>query len=79
MEYTLKLNKYQRDNLLWMFEVARRLKIMNTGDWFGEIPFMLTAKEDSFGDGLLVKEDRPNVTIEKGVEQALLSLKDQIK
>ncbi len=67
-EYNFKLNKYQRDNLLWFFEVARRLGICNSGDWFGEIPFMLA---DS---GSLAPEDKPNQTVDNGVTYALQTI-----
>ncbi len=67
-EYNLKLNKYQRDNLLWFFEVARRLGICNSGDWFGEIPFMLAP------DGKLGPDDKPNQTIDSGVGYSLTSI-----
>lgn len=41
--WTLHLNKYQRDNLLWLLQLVRSgaLQFANTGDWTGEIPAML--------------------------------------
>lgn len=51
-EYTITLNKYQRDNLLWLFRVCGisyfdqedgiwPFTLANTGDWLGEIYWML--------------------------------------
>ena len=39
----LKLNKYQRDNLLWLLTLVMEGDIpwANTGDWVGEIRWML--------------------------------------
>lgn len=49
-EWTLRLNKYQRDNLLWLLNcvgypaginTVEPLNFANTGDWVGELAWML--------------------------------------
>ena len=62
--WTLKLNKYQRDNLLWLMQLVMEGKIpgANTGDWVAEFRGMLadqTGKWPSIEPG-----DRPNFSIE---------------
>lgn len=47
-EWTLRLNQYQRDNLLWLLELVASRDFhevcgnhCDTGDWYGEIKGML--------------------------------------
>lgn len=58
--WSIKLNKYQRDNLLWlMLQIWRGdYPELNTGDWCGEIPSVLGG-----GSGELSANDRPNVPL----------------
>lgn len=46
--WTVQLNKYQRDNLLWLLNCCgfcspalEPLNFCNSGDWLGEIGYML--------------------------------------
>jgi hypothetical protein len=59
--WTIQLNKYQRDNLLWALQCIRDgyrpENGFNTGDWVGEIAFMI-AKKDKYP--ALDAEDSPN-------------------
>lgn len=59
--WTIQLNRYQRDNLLWALQCIRDglnpENGFNTGDWVGEIAFML-AKKDKFP--ALEGDDSPN-------------------
>lgn len=69
--WTLQLNKYQRDNLLWLINACgwpggvpvMPFGFANTGDWLGEIGWML-AKQDQHsvvvGNG-----DQTNKTLEQ--------------
>ena len=67
-EWVLKLNPYQRDNLLWLLnacgypytECVAPFPLANTGDWLGEIAIML----DPGGDQRLKKGDQPNLTLD---------------
>jgi hypothetical protein len=65
--WVIELNKYQRDNLLWLFSTisgpnaAEPFTMANTGDWAGEIPYMLAKPGQS---SLLDENDRPNRTID---------------
>ena len=65
-EWIIVLNKYQRDNLLWLLILARHgyIPAVATGDWVGEIPFLL-AKEG--GADYLSPEDQPNVPLEEWI------------
>ncbi len=60
-EWVLKLNRYQRDNLLMLLQAVHEIRpftMANTGDWVGEITWMIS---DS---GKLEADDRPNTSIE---------------
>lgn len=72
--WPITLNRYQRDNLLWVFMLGgyypgpwkgprpapvRPFDALNTGDWFGEIPWMLVRDDESCEDA------GPNVTVEE--------------
>lgn len=67
--WVIQLNKYHRDNLLWLLNAVgyphgksvEPFHLANTGDWNGEIPQML-AKPG--GDCVLDKDDRPNKSVE---------------
>lgn len=57
-EWTITLNKYQRDNLLWLIHVCGyphgnkyqvpRFGGANTGDWLGEVHHMLATGEEIY-------------------------------
>lgn len=62
--WNITLNKYHRDNLLWLFnaigwpewdKAVPPFNLANTGDWNGEIPQMLAKP----GQDWLVKLDPP--------------------
>jgi hypothetical protein len=59
--WTIQLNRYQRDNLLWALQCIRDgykpEDGFNTGDWVGEIAFMI-AKKDKYP--ALDATDTPN-------------------
>lgn len=66
----LVLNKYQRDNLLWLLnlcgypagmEPVGDFALANTGDWLGEIAFMLAP-------GGTCSELRPNVSRDEVIQ-----------
>lgn len=71
--WTLTLNRYQRDNLLWLLnavgypwdERVEPFTIANTGDWVGEIVQML-GKINQFdshsGHYAIDEADNPNVS-----------------
>ena len=65
--WVIRLNKYQRDNLLWLLTLVweGHLEGCNTGDWVGEIPYLLSkeGKESKLDD-----EDLPDVSIEKWIK-----------
>lgn len=57
MEWNLKLDQYQRDNLLWLLQLCgyyhfdRKVEpfhLAHTGDWLGEIHNMLADEEGEF-------------------------------
>ncbi len=58
MEYNLKLNDYQRDNLMQLLRLVRTsrgpLSGANTGDWVAEIEYLLYRDNTQHG--------QPNVT-----------------
>lgn len=68
-EWVLTLNKYQRDNLLWLLNACGYpypegivpFTLANTGDWLGEIAIML----DPGGNQKLADGDRPNHSIDQ--------------
>lgn len=60
-EWMLKLDKYQRDNLLMLLQAVHEIEpftAANNGDWVGEITWMIS---DS---GKLEKGDHPNASLE---------------
>jgi hypothetical protein len=73
--WTLTLNKYQRDNLLWLInavgwpytpgkvESIGPFGLANTGDWIGEIGWMLKDDDDMLP--VLDEADRPNRSLEE--------------
>lgn len=84
-EWILILNKYQRDNLLWLLnacgypygsgnsttknQTVEPFNTANTGDWLGELCLMLMGPSQWPG---IVEGDRPNMSFEdlrKNVEQ----------
>lgn len=74
--WVIELNKYHRDNLIWLFNAigypygqgVEPFKLANTGDWVGEIPLMLRKPEQ--GQPVLDDKDRPNVSL-KDLEGAI--------
>lgn len=69
--WTIRLNKYQRDNLVWLFNAigypnsasepgVEPFTLANTGDWVGEIPNMLAKPGQSC---VLDEKDQPNKSI----------------
>ena len=60
-QWTLQLNKYQRDNLLMslqaIFEVDP-ITLLHSGDWVGEIMWMIS------DTGKLEENDCPNASLE---------------
>ncbi len=67
--WVIQLNKYHRDNLLWLFNVIgypgagiKPFTFANTGDWNGEIPLMLCKPGQS--NPVLDAKDRPNKSID---------------
>jgi hypothetical protein len=58
--WSIQLNRYQRDNLLWALQSIRenrKVENFNTGDWVGEVANML-AKKGKFPE--IDVEDSPN-------------------
>ena len=59
--YSLTLNKYQRDNLLWLLSLVMLgdLPRTNTGDWVGELFYMLGGKigYDANGRSFIVSDE----------------------
>lgn len=55
-KFPITLNRYQRDNLLWLLSLCNvwPLTAADTGDWLGEIRWLL----DPDGNTLI----RPNIT-----------------
>lgn len=70
--WNLRLTKYQRDNLLWLLvacmgqERVEPFHLANTGDWIGEIGWML-ADQDTLPGGwhTLGDADRPNIDLDE--------------
>lgn len=61
-QWVLRLNKYQRDNLLWLINICYKVDpftIANNGDWIGEILWMISSS------GELEEGDVPNCTMEE--------------
>jgi len=67
-QYTITLNKYQRDNLLWLLVLVWGGEIpgTNTGDWCGEIPQLL---DPNANPSELNEDVQPNTTIEQWREE----------
>jgi hypothetical protein len=75
--WNIRLNKYQRDNLLWLFSIigypygeagtlygqVEPFHLANTGDWVGEIPNMLARP----GGKILLDDnkDHPNTSTQE--------------
>jgi hypothetical protein len=58
----IKLNDYQRDNLLWLLDLIRCGHTeagLNTGDWVGEIEWLLAEK------GFDPSVHKPNSSVEE--------------
>jgi hypothetical protein len=66
--WNIRLNKYQRDNLLWLLTLCWQGHIpgTNTGDWVGEIPWLLRYPCQNFPE--LGKDDRPNVSLDEYIK-----------
>lgn len=70
-EWVLVLNKYQRDNLLWLLNACgfpagsgnrvEPFTCADTGDWLGEVCLMLVGESPYPG---VVAGDRPNVSFD---------------
>lgn len=62
--WTLSLDRYQRDNLLWLLLIIwdGNFSSLNTGDWVGEIPYKLVPPGD---EPRLTSGDMPNCTLEQ--------------
>ena len=67
--YILSLNKYQRDNLLWLLNLCgypakvgyvEPFQYANTGDWLGEVAIMLS--KDNRKEPIIDEHDRPSVS-----------------
>jgi len=68
--WTLKLNEYQRNNLLWLINACGYghdgvppFTLANTGDWIGEIAWMLEHEKD--GSICLEDGEQANKTLEE--------------
>jgi len=64
----LKLNDYQRDNLLWLLDLVRCGHTdhgLNTGDWVAEIEWMLA--ERGFDPAI----HKPNLSVEDFIADKL--------
>jgi hypothetical protein len=80
-EWTITLNKYQRNNLLWLLKSigwnnssstrAPLISLLNTGDWVGEIGFML-----DYPSG---EKDPDQNMIEHSAERFARDFKDQVR
>lgn len=60
--WILRLNKYQRDNLLWLLSLCRKIEpftLVDNGDWLCEILYMLSSS------GELEEGDNPNETVDE--------------
>jgi hypothetical protein len=77
-QWTLTLNKYQRDNLLWLINACgwpyfytkdnavEPFTLANTGDWIGEIGWMLADPDMTPKVEPFIREgDRPNVSFDE--------------
>lgn len=70
--WVLALNRYQRDNLLWLLnavgypvggQAVEPFTLANTGDWVGEVAQMLTKVEDGERASMVIDaHDRPNAS-----------------
>lgn len=68
-EWTITLSRYQRDNLLWLLMMCWGLDgnavepfgIAATGDWVGEIPWML--RRPGQDQPILDEQDHPNCSV----------------
>jgi hypothetical protein len=63
-KWVITLNSYQRNNLLWLFQVMGDIEpftFANNGDWAGEIPGMLQRPNGN----LLENNDLSNSTVEQ--------------
>jgi hypothetical protein len=76
--WILKLNRYQRDNLLWLLNVCGMgppesavppFILANTGDWIGEIYWML--------EGNSPEEFTPNCTADQLRQRVNRWMEDQ--
>ena len=75
--YLLILNKYQRDNLIWLIQMCgmpggrfqvEPFQMANTGDWIGEIYWMLEP-----GDGEVSPPDsnKSHEEVRKAISESL--------
>lgn len=78
-EWIVRLNRYQRDNLLWLFTImgwpfveegthkqvfVEPFHLAHNGDWVGEIPQRLALPDKSYPDNCRLSEgDSPNETV----------------
>lgn len=65
MTYLLELDAYERDNLLWLLDVARRLGL-DTGDWLGQIRFKLHPEHGTGHPNVVASETDAIVTALRG-------------
>jgi hypothetical protein len=72
MRWVLVLNRYERDNLLWLLNLlgygkagVEPFTIANTGDWVGEIAMMLADPDDYSLDA--EESGKPNLRTERVV------------
>jgi len=73
VRWVLVLNRYERDNLLWLLNLlgygkagVEPFTIANTGDWVGEIAMMLADPDDYSLDA--EESGKPNLRTERVVE-----------
>jgi len=70
---TITLNRYQHDNLLWLLELIHSgylLHGVNTGDWVGEIKWLMSLK------GFDPAIHKANISIEEWITQ--MSREDEV-
>jgi len=76
--WVLVLNRYQRDNLLWLLNAVgypwdagpvEPFTLANTGDWVGELALMLMKTEGFTKSMTIDANDRPNMSKEELAER----------
>ena len=69
-KWSLTLNKYQRDNLVWLLALAQEIGA-DTGDWLAETMYML----DSYTCNSVPDDAKPNISLDEWRKQNSTEIK----